>query len=95
VRAIIAVSSLLVEIAPAQPKLFEHCLQQAFTDLFPEILKRRLTVSVVQRPMTALAVAPVEADDDTARSAEPRDLAEKFGPGHGIFLRADDADPAR
>jgi hypothetical protein len=70
-------------------------LQQAFTDLFSEILKRRLAVSVVQRSVTALAVAPVEADNDAARSAEPRDLAEKFGPGDCIFLRADDADPAR
>jgi hypothetical protein len=50
-------------------------LQQALTDLFSEILKRRLAVSVVQRSMTALAVAPVEADDDATRSAEPRDLA--------------------
>ena len=75
-----------VEIAPAQPELGKHVVQQTDADFLAQILQCGLAVSIVQRAVAALAVTPIKANGNIAGATELHDPAQELVPRHRTII---------
>jgi hypothetical protein len=66
--------SPVLQIAPCQSKLIEHCLEKARPDFLPAILQRRKSAAVVKPTMTAFAVTAVESDRHATMTTDHPDF---------------------